>query len=214
MLVATVFLQGCPWDCVYCHNPDLIDPRTPGALTWPDVLTFLGTRTGLLDGVVFSGGEPTMQRGLGAAIDDVRRLGFSVGLHTGGPYPALLARILPKVDWIGIDVKARFAEYGQVTGRPSSGRAAERSLELVIANHLVRRDTPRPLGYEVRTTAHPDLTDDTGLAALGHDLAERGVETWALQRYRPTGARSGTPVRSALQFDELPRERFTEVIVR
>lgn len=213
-LVATVFLQGCPWECVYCHNPDLIDPRSRGDIAWSEVLSFLRTRVGLLDGVVFSGGEPTMQRALGAAIDDVRRLGFRVGLHTGGPYPALLARILPRVDWVGIDAKARVDGYARVTGRPSSGRAAERSLDLVLANHLVRRGTARPLDYEVRTTVHPDLIDDRELGALGRDLADRGAEVWAVQRYRRTGARSGVPVRAELRLDDLPRDRFTELVVR
>src|SRR3954447_23836555 len=60
-LVATVFLQGCPLACTYCHNPALIDPRVPGTLPWTSVTDLLGRRQGLLDGVVFSGGEPTRQ---------------------------------------------------------------------------------------------------------------------------------------------------------
>ncbi|WP_159499455.1 anaerobic ribonucleoside-triphosphate reductase activating protein [Microbacterium sp. 18062] len=214
MLVATIFLQGCPWDCVYCHNPDLIDPRRETDMSWVDVMAFLRSRTGLLDGVVFSGGEPTMQRALRPAIEEVRELGFAVGLHTAGAYPTLLARALPLVSWVGIDVKAAFAEYGAVTGRPRSGSAAERSLALVVANHLLRRGTPHPLAYEVRTTVHPDLIDDARLASLGRDIAERGATRWAVQRYRATGARSGAPAGRPLRLDDLPRELFAEVVVR
>lgn len=213
-LVATVFLQGCPWDCVYCHNPDLIDPRRETGTTWTEVTTFLRSRVGLLDGVVFSGGEPTMQRALQTAIEEVRALGFTVGLHTAGPYPTLLARVLPLVSWVGIDVKAPFAEYGAVTGRPRSGSAAERSLALVVANHLLRRGTPHPLAYEVRTTVHPDLIDDPGVASLGREIAGRGATRWAVQRYRATGARSGAPAGPPLRLDDLPRELFAEVVVR
>lgn len=213
-LVATVFLQGCPWECTYCHNPDLIPPRRPAAMSWAAVLEFLRSRVGLLDGVVFSGGEPTMQRALPAAIDDVRALGFAAGLHTGGAYPALLARMLPRLDWVGLDVKAAFADYTALTTRPSSGPAAEQSLSLVVANALVRRDGPHPLAYEVRTTVHPDLIDEAGVRALGRDLAERGATHWAVQRYRATGTRSGPATRPPLRLDDLPRELFSQLVVR
>ena len=71
-LAATVFCQGCPWSCGYCHNPHLISPSTATAMDWPDVLSFLDSRRGLLDGVVFSGGEPTLQAGLPEAMREVR----------------------------------------------------------------------------------------------------------------------------------------------
>ena len=61
-------------------------------LEWDGVLDFLRTRVGLLDGVVFTGGEPTAQAGLGDAMREVRELGFRVALHTGGPVPARVAR--------------------------------------------------------------------------------------------------------------------------
>lgn len=57
-IVATVFCQGCPWDCTYCHNPELLPATGTRELSWQGILAFLETRRGLLDGVVFSGGEP------------------------------------------------------------------------------------------------------------------------------------------------------------
>ncbi|NNH09134.1 radical SAM protein, partial [Cellulomonas fimi] len=71
-LVATAFLQGCPWRCTYCHNAAILDPRTPGVVPWSDVRDLLDRRRGLLDGVVFSGGEPTRQAGLVDAARQVR----------------------------------------------------------------------------------------------------------------------------------------------
>lgn len=187
-LVATVFTQGCPWNCFYCHNPDLIDPRTPSCRDWGEVCAFLRTRRGLLDGVVFSGGEPTMQRALPAAIADVAQLGFPVGLHSGGAYPGLLRGILPAVDWIGLDIKALPDRYPGTTGRRGSGAHAWASLDLVL-DHAAARPRTRPLGYEVRTTVYPTLWDAESLVALGTRLAEAGVQHWALQRFRPTGVR-------------------------
>lgn len=189
MLTATVFLQGCPWNCFYCHNPALIDPRDEGAYSWSDVLDLLCDRIGLLDGVVFSGGEPTLQRALLPAMDIVRSLGFRVGLHTGGAYPGLLAQALPHVDWVGLDIKALPGGYDAVTGRPHSAENAWRSLELVLGNRLLRAGSDRPLDLEVRTTVHPAAIDDSGLRELGCRLADAGVDCWAVQRFRETGTR-------------------------
>lgn len=213
-LVATLFLQGCPWDCVYCHNPRLIDPRLPGEIGWAEVVDFLDLRVGLLDGVVFSGGEPTMQRSLVDAIAQARLRGFAVGLHTGGAYPGLLQRVLDGVDWIGLDIKALPRDYDATTGRGPSGPAALRALDLVLSAQRVRAGSARPLDLEVRTTAHPDLIDDEQLGHLGDLLADRGVTRWAVQRYRSTGARSGEPVNPPLRFDLLPRHRFETLVVR
>jgi len=93
-LAAVVFLQGCPWRCVYCHNEAILDPKAPGTMAWDEVFTFLKRRRGLLDGVVFSGGEPLIDAALPAAIKQVRDLGFEIGLHTGGAWPKRLAALL------------------------------------------------------------------------------------------------------------------------
>lgn len=223
MMAATVFLQGCPWNCFYCHNPALIDPRAEGDLSWSDVVDLLCERMGLLDGVVFSGGEPTLQRALVPAMEVVRSLGFRVGLHTAGAYPGLLAQALPHVDWVGLDIKALPEDYEQVTGRPHSGENAWRSLELVLGNRLLRARSDRPLDFEVRTTVHPGAIDDAGLRELGCRLADAGVGCWAVQRFRETGARSPLPRIDAdagrqrvepLRLDDLPADRFASLVVR
>lgn len=221
MLAATVFLQGCPWSCFYCHNPALIDPRAEGGVAWADVVDLLCERMGLLDGVVFSGGEPTLQRALIPAMELVRTLGFRVGLHTAGAYPGLLARALPHVDWVGLDIKALPEGYDLVTGRPNSAENAWRSLELVLGNRLLRAGSDRPLDFEVRTTVHPAAIDDAGLRELGCRLADAGVDQWAVQRFREAGARAPLPrvgamdaEASTLTLDDLPTARFRSLIVR
>ena len=67
-LSAVLFCQGCPWRCRYCHNPHLLPPRGRGEIEWRDALDFLERRRGLLDAVVFSGGEPTLHPGLADAM--------------------------------------------------------------------------------------------------------------------------------------------------
>lgn len=75
-LACVLFCQGCAWRCRYCHNPELIAPRSDSELDWQQVRQFLRRRQGLLQAVVFSGGEATLQPGLAAAMGEVRELGF------------------------------------------------------------------------------------------------------------------------------------------
>jgi pyruvate formate lyase activating enzyme len=181
-LVATVFLQGCPWRCGYCHNPDLIDPRAPGVLAWSEVLAFLDRRRGLLDGVVFTGGEPTLDAALPAAIADVRARGFAVGLHTGGAYPRRLEALLAHLDWVGLDIKALPEDYPEVVGRPGSGERAWRSLAIVLASGV---------DHEIRTTVHPGSPAAAHLPEIAGRLRAAGVRSFVLQQARALGTRPG-----------------------
>ena len=177
-LAAVVFVQGCAWRCRYCHNPEIQARLAAPSMSWQAVLDFLDRRQGLLDGVVFCGGEPTVDRRLGAAIEDVRQRGFKVGLHTAGIYPDRLRALLPKLDWVGFDVKAPFADYAVTTGVHASGTQAQESL-----NHLLASG----VAHEVRTTRHSALLPVGKLHSMAASLREQGVETFALQEFRPNG---------------------------
>ena len=133
-LTATVFLQGCPWNCFYCHNQALIPVRVPGLVAWQEVRDLLARRRRLLDGVVFTGGEALRQDALADAAAEVRRAGFAVGLHTAGVYPRRLADVLAAglVDWVGLDVKALPDSYPQVVGRQRAGERAWECLRILI----------------------------------------------------------------------------------
>lgn len=165
-LVATIFCQGCPWNCAYCHNPHLLAARSDRQIPWPEVVRFLERRRGLLDGVVFSGGEPTAQAALPDAVREARALGFKIGLHTGGPFPDRLAALLPLLDWVGFDVKAPFGEYEIVTGVAGSGDKARASL---------RRLLDSGVRYETRTTVDLRLLDTQALERLRADLSSLGA---------------------------------------
>lgn len=180
-LVTTVFLQGCPWRCGYCHNASILDPRAPGQVAWTQVRDLLGRRRGLLDGVVFSGGEPTRQGALVDAMREVRDAGFGVGLHTGGAYPKRLEALLPLVDWVGFDVKAPAHLYRAVTatgGPTTSGDAAFASLRMVL---------DAGVDVQVRTTVDPTVLTDDDVRGLTATLAALGVRDHVLQEVRTEG---------------------------
>ena len=178
-LAAVVFCQGCPWRCGYCHNPDLLDATAPAAMAWGEVLAFLRQRQGLLDAVVFSGGEPLLQPGLPAALQEVRALGFATGLHTGGMYPERLAAVLPHLDWVGLDIKAPEGDYARITATPGSGAKAFAGLQCLLASGV---------DFECRTTWHPGLFPFADLLALGRSLQAQGVRQWAVQQCRTPDA--------------------------
>lgn len=182
-LSAVVFCQGCPWRCSYCHNLHLQAPLAAAPIAWRDVERFLERRRGLLDAVVFSGGEPTLQPGLGHAIREVRQLGFRVGLHTAGIYPRRLKELLPLVDWIGMDIKAPFAEYAATTGRCNSGMPALESMQIILASGV---------NCEFRTTVHASLLPPKALTGLAQLLAQLGVRNYVLQEFRAQGCASPT----------------------
>jgi pyruvate formate lyase activating enzyme len=177
-LAAVVFCQGCPWRCGYCHNPHLLPAQSPRTYSWEEIRAFLERRVGLLEAVVFSGGEPLAQRGLPDAMRQVKRMGFRVGLHTGGAYPSRLAEALPLVDWIGLDVKADFADYARVTAVPGSGDNAQQSVKLVIASGVA---------HEIRTTVHSRFHDAAALERLAIRLAALGVRHYVVQEFRAEG---------------------------
>ncbi len=171
-LACVLYCQGCPWACSYCHNPELIPSEADTLVRWDEVLHFLRRRRGLIDAVVFSGGEPTLQRDLPEAIRQVRALGFKIGLHTAGCYPGRLAKLLPLVDWVGLDIKALEQDYPDITGVQGSGAKAWKALEAVQDSGCL---------YEVRTTWHPSLFDEERLQQLQRDLARRQAGPHRLQ---------------------------------
>ncbi len=138
-LAAVVYCQGCAWRCGYCHNGHLQPASSDQLIPWRDVLRFLDKRRGLLDAVVFSGGEPTQQRALEDAMREVKAMGYLVGLHTAGIVPRMLARVLPLVDWVGMDLKAPFEEHEKVTQVRGSARRARESMDLIIESGVACR---------------------------------------------------------------------------
>lgn len=177
-LAAVIFCQGCPWQCRYCHNSHLIPPAREGMIPWGSVMEFLDRRSGLLDGAVFSGGEPTMQPALYAAVREVRELGFEAGLHTAGQYPRMLEQVLPELSWVGMDIKAPPGEYESVTGRREDFSAQRRCIRMLIDSGIE---------VEFRTTYHSALLNHEDLLRIAELLAESGAKRYVVQIFRSAG---------------------------
>ncbi|WP_374403375.1 anaerobic ribonucleoside-triphosphate reductase activating protein [Niveibacterium sp.] len=193
-LAAVVFLRGCPWRCGYCHNPELQTRTGPAPIAWDDVEAQLVRRRGFIDGVVFSGGEPTADRALPDAIARVRQLGLAVGLHTGGAYPERLQALLPLLDWVGFDLKTDPGEYQTVTGVSGSGSRAWASASAVATSEVA---------HEFRLTYHGALVSPAAAQRVAQLSAHLGVENFALQAFRAEGCEQAWLARDAALPDEL-----------
>lgn len=185
---AVIFLQGCPWRCHYCHNPPLQIKTTTQPVDWPTLTVWLQKRQGLLDAVVFSGGEPCADPGLYDAMQVVKSLGFKIGLHTAGAYPRRLKTILPLLDWVGLDIKAPFKDYDTIIGVPYRGQPVRISAEAILNAGLP---------YEFRTTLHATLLNETQLWLLANQLALWGVQQYAWQLFRPIGCNTMTLIKAS-----------------
>ena len=179
-MAAVIFMQGCPWRCPFCYNTSLqkIGAEPESDWTFEKLLALLERRKGVLDAVVFSGGEPLVQDGLGKAMDAVKALGYKVGLHTGGYRPEALARIVEKIDWAGLDIKAPLEaeKYKAATGGFSLVENVRKSLEILLESGR---------HFECRTTCDPRILTVDDIYKIAGDLKAAGVKEYYIQKYRP-----------------------------
>lgn len=174
-IAAVVFTQGCPWRCGYCHNPSLVLPEQFGqTIDEAEVLAYLQSRIGKLEGVVISGGEPTLQPDLGEFVAKVAAMGYAIKLDTNGIYPERLAKLLESknIHYIAMDIKAGWDNYSAVVGVSCDVDAIKKSMALIRVSGVA---------YEWRTTVAPELPIDTAAIAT---MLNKG-ETLHLQKFRP-----------------------------
>ncbi|MFW3615189.1 anaerobic ribonucleoside-triphosphate reductase activating protein [Billgrantia antri] len=174
-LACVVFLQGCPLRCGYCDNSHRMAPRRGDESEWQAVREFLEERRGLLEAVVFSGGEPTLHNALPAAVREVKAMGFKAGLHTAGSYPGRLSRLLPWLDWVGLDVKGRGIDFDRICGRPGIWQRNSQSLMTLLESEVE---------FECRTTVHWRDFNLVEVERLALTLADCGVRHYAVQMAR------------------------------
>jgi len=153
-LAAVLFAAGCNFRCPFCHNPELVHPdrvRQIEFIPEKSVLTTLQERQGFLDGIVITGGEPTIHPDLAAFIERVKSLGYRVKLDTNGSRPEVLAALLDAglLDYVAMDLKAPPSHYSELAGVPVDMGAIKEAI------HLVREKAPE---YEFRTTVAPTMT--------------------------------------------------------
>ncbi len=134
-VAAIVFTQGCNWRCRYCHNPQLLPLDRPEDKLIPEAYVFdhLAKRRRQLDGLVITGGEPTIQEDLPRFIRRVRRLGLKIKLDTNGSQPDVILQLLEEnfLDYVAMDIKAPLDQYESIVGRHVDVVTLQTSMELL-----------------------------------------------------------------------------------
>lgn len=138
-VACVVFTQGCNFRCPYCHNSELI-PLVTGRDLIPEqqILGFLERRQDKLQGVVITGGEPTLQHDLISFLQKIKSLRYSIKLDTNGSRPWVLREVLNSglVDFIAMDIKATPEKYFQLAGTPVSLPNIQESMDLILSSGL------------------------------------------------------------------------------
>ena len=158
---AVVFTQGCNFLCPYCHNPDLVlCEQEPLALA--DVIAFLEQRRKVLEGVVISGGEPTLHDGLFSFCATLKGLGYAVKLDTNGSRPQMLRKLLMAnfLDYVAMDVKANPEQYPASLCSQGVGKAILRSISLL-------EESQTPHEFRIPCVA-PFIDTDSFTAIIEH----------------------------------------------
>jgi len=212
-VASLIFWGGCNLTCPFCHNPALVlEPEA-----WPDLdraalLSDLADRQPFIDGVVISGGEPTLDPALADWLAAVKALGLAVKLDTNGLAPEVLADLLDRqlIDYLAIDLKTSPQRYRELHRGPVDPAALVASIRLAMA---------APVAVEFRTTCVPGIVDATSLHALG--TLVRGAPLWVLQQYHPAPAldpawqeRTPYPPPKITELAGIARQYVNEVVVR
>ena len=173
IISCVLFVPGCNYSCFYCHNRELID-GSHILLTPQYIMDFLKKRTGLLDGVVISGGEPTLQNDMLSFLAMLKELGYQVKLDTNGSHPHRIKEILQSglCDYFAVDYKAPASHYQSVCGCDTDAGKVIESIELLLESNIP---------FEVRTTVIPELWRDE-LITMVKEIPP--VPRYVLNRYK------------------------------
>ncbi|WP_240008447.1 anaerobic ribonucleoside-triphosphate reductase activating protein [Pseudaquidulcibacter saccharophilus] len=165
-IAAIIWFMGCNMRCSYCHNPDLVLGKYR-PLRFEDVVSFLNSRSKLLQGIVLSGGECTLAKDFIAFASLIKELGFKVKIDTNGSNPQVVreAISLNLVDYVAIDFKAPNHKFEAVTKLNSFDKFVE-SLDILISSDI---------DFEVRTTVDPNQLLVSDIVEMQNFLKDRAI---------------------------------------
>ncbi len=203
-VASVLFVRGCNFRCPFCYNTELVGGPPEKELPWKEILGYLKKRKEWLDGVVITGGEPTLYSGLPGYLRELKGMGLSVKLDTNGSNPDMLGELLREglVDYVAMDVKAPLREeaYARAAGVKVRLEDVRRSLSLLLSSGVE---------YELRTTVVPTLLGEKDLLEIAEEI--RGARRYYLQQFR----RTSTHVDERFsQIHPYPREFLEEVARR
>lgn len=197
-----VFTGGCNFRCPFCYNTSLVlSPEAEPALSESEILTFLKKRSGLLDGVCVTGGEPLLHPDLLPFLKKIKDAGYAVKLDTNGSFPDRLKEAVRSglADYVAMDIKNTPAKYPVTVGLSDYNTdKIEESAAFLLSGTVP---------YEFRTTVVKELHEASDFEKLGQWL--RGADRYFLQTFRDTGSLIGAGLHAC---SEAEMHRFGEIL--
>lgn len=177
-IACMVYTIGCPFRCPYCHNPELVDETCKTHIDEKVILDFLDKRVGMLDGIVITGGEPTIHGdNLINFMREVKSRGFLVKLDSNGTDPKVLQKVIDEklVDYIAMDIKSPLSKYTETVARAVNVEAIKKSVEIIKRSGV---------SYEFRTTIVKSQLSFDDIEQIGREI--KGATNYYLQKFIPT----------------------------
>ena len=193
-IAAALFTAGCNMRCGYCHNPELVLPeRLTPSIPIDNIMLFLKSRTSRLDGVVVSGGEPTIHDDLPELIRRIKELGYAVKLDTNGTRPEMVGQLIKDnmIDFVAMDIKGPLEKYQTIAARPIDLEAIKETIALLIKSGV---------GHEFRTTVVREQLEPNDFHKVGELV--HGAKRFALQHFQ-TGTTLMPQFHNASTFSEV-----------
>jgi len=193
LVACTVFTPGCNFRCPFCYNSSLVlDDKSSPEIPEKEFFEFLKKREKVLDGVVVSGGEPTLQKDLPEFLEKIKKSGFKIKLDTNGSNPEMLKELFEKklLNYVAMDVKAPLENYEKACGVKIDLKKIQESIELVKNSGV---------DYEFRSTVMPKLHSKEDFEKIGELV--KGSKRFFLQQF--------APMESALDKNFAKEKRFS-----
>lgn len=177
LLAATIFTKGCNFRCPYCHNPQMVAEGS-SFYSQTDIISQLEKRTKLIQGVVISGGEPTLQTDLIEFIKQIKDLGLKVKLDTNGSNPSKLSYLVYNnlIDFVAMDIKGPLNRYSEIAKTAVNTQDIYTSVSSIIHGNSA-------IDYELRTTIVPSIISISDMTSIGELIGD--AKLYVLQQFRP-----------------------------
>ncbi|MDI6799230.1 MAG: anaerobic ribonucleoside-triphosphate reductase activating protein [Actinomycetota bacterium] len=174
-----IFLGGCNLRCPFCQNSILIDKKADNKnIEITQIQEYLLSKKNWLDGIVITGGEPSINHELGELISLFKAIGYPVKLDTNGTRPRALSRLIKEdlISYFALDIKTSFEKYDLLGASKKDAGAVLESIDLIIESGL---------DHEFRTTVVPGLVEPEDVLQIATMLKERGAGKYYLQQFNP-----------------------------
>lgn len=197
-MACTVFTSGCNLRCPFCHNAGLVTHIDGDFIGQEEILQFLSTRKGKLEGLCLTGGEPLLNKDVADFLSEVKKMGFSVKLDTNGTFPDILKQLIDDklVDYVAMDIKNSQAKYSLTCGVNVDLDKIRQSVELLKSGKA---------DYEFRTTVVRQLHTEQDIGDIAQWLV--GARSWYLQQFVDSGDLIGQGMTA---WDESNMHKFAE----